>query len=98
MLAHRNRWLVALSGVGIHLSLTNEYQERWPWAPVLPREQVPTLYNPDGLAWSSTPEVQDHVDPREAQLEFEAQIAKAIAAGIEPTHVDSHMATYYVVG
>ena len=82
-------------GFGIHLVLTNEYQENYPWKPVLPQEEVPTLYNGKGLMWEKISEVEKNVDPRHAALEFEAQIEKALRLGIQPTHLDSHMGTAY---
>ena len=45
-------------GIGIHLTLNNEYQERFPWAPVLSQEAVPSLYNNDSLAWEKVSEVE----------------------------------------
>ncbi len=82
-------------GFGLHLMLTNEYQEEFPWAPVLPQDQVPTLYNEKGLSWEKIFQVEKNVDPREAAMEFEAQLLKALSFGIPITHIDSHMGTYY---
>ena len=82
-------------GFGIHLMLTNEYQARYPWAPVLPKSQVPSLYNDQGLAWEKIREVEQFVNPDHAKLEFIAQIQTALDAGIDVTHIDSHMGTYY---
>ncbi|NQX90470.1 MAG: ChbG/HpnK family deacetylase [Halioglobus sp.] len=82
-------------GVGIHLMLTNEYQELYPWAPVLSREEVPSLYNEAGLAWEKISDIQLHANPDEVAKEFRAQIQKALDAGINLTHIDSHMGTYY---
>ncbi len=83
-------------GFGVHLSLTNEYQLRYPWSPVLPKEQVPSLYNAKGLAWEKISEVMQFVNPEEVKKEFIAQIQKAMDAGIKVDHIDSHMGTYYV--
>lgn len=83
-------------GIGIHLTLNNEYQERFPWAPVLPYDIVPSLYNADSLAWEKVSEVVKYANPKQVQLEFEAQIEKAIKLGINPTHIDSHMGTIYL--
>jgi predicted glycoside hydrolase/deacetylase ChbG (UPF0249 family) len=82
-------------GIGIHLTLTNEYQQGYPWKPVLSAQQVPSLYNAKGLAWEKISEVETFVDPAHAALEFEAQIAKALRLGIALTHIDSHMGTAY---
>src|SRR6266496_5537007 len=36
-----------------------------------------------------------HIDAKEAEAEIRAQIARAKALGIQPTHLDSHMGTLY---
>ncbi len=82
-------------GIGIHLTLTNEYQDTYPWKPVLPKDIVPSLYNSKGLAWEKIEEVVKYANPKEVALEFDAQIRKAIANGIDPSHLDSHMGTMY---
>lgn len=82
-------------GIGVHLMLTNEYQDRYPWKPVLSKEIVPSLYNTKDLAWATIEEVQLHANPKEVYLEFEAQIQKAMALGIAVSHLDSHMGTMY---
>src|SRR3712207_8416663 len=38
---------------------------------------------------------RSHIDVREAEAEIRAQIARARAFGIRPTHLDSHMRTLY---
>ena len=82
-------------GFGIHLWITSSFQEAHPWKTVLPRKLVPTLYNKKGFPRSRDVDVDRNVDPREAALEFEAQIKKALSYGIPLTHIDSHMGTYY---
>lgn len=82
-------------GIGIHLALTNEYQQAYPWTPVLPKETVPSLYNEKGLSWEKISEVEVNVDPVDAEKEFEAQVKKALRLGIRLTHIDSHMGTLY---
>lgn len=82
-------------GFGVHLMLTNEYQHRYPWAPVLPEQEVPSLYNKEGLAWAKITEIEMFANPIDVEREFVAQIQKAIDAGIDVDHIDSHMGTYY---
>lgn len=82
-------------GFGLHLMLTNEYQDTFPWGPVLTQNQVPTLYNDKGLSWEKISQVEKYVDPKEAAIEFEAQLLKALSFGIPITHIDSHMGAYY---
>jgi hypothetical protein len=82
-------------GFGVHLMLTNEYQHGFPWSPVLPIETVPSLYNDKGLAWEKITDVETSANPLDVKKEFIAQIQKAMDAGINVDHIDSHMGTYY---
>jgi predicted glycoside hydrolase/deacetylase ChbG (UPF0249 family) len=76
--------------LGVHLTLTSEW-ERYKWGPVLGRRAVPSLVDARGYLWSDVPEVfaNDRLD--EAEEELQAQIEKALAAGLDVTHLDSHM-------
>lgn len=77
---------------GIHLTHTAEWKF-YRWGPVAPREQVPGLVDPAGCLWPSVEEVYAHATPEEALVEGRAQIRKALAAGVDVTHLDSHMGT-----
>lgn len=77
---------------GVHLCHTAEWKH-YRWGPVAPREQTPSLVDPDGCLWRSVQEVYAHSSPDEALTEGRAQIKKALAAGIDLTHLDSHMGT-----
>jgi len=77
---------------GVHLTHTSEWQF-YRWGPVAPRDAVPGLVDPDGYLWRSVPEVYAHATPEEALTEARAQIRKALAAGVDVTHLDSHMGT-----
>ena len=77
---------------GIHLCHTCEWKS-YRWGPVAPREQVPGLVDPAGCLWPSVEEVYAHAKPEEALAEGRAQIQKALAAGMDISHLDSHMGT-----
>ncbi|WP_236822596.1 polysaccharide deacetylase family protein [Andreprevotia sp. IGB-42] len=77
--------------VGVHLTLTNEWQEKQPWGAVLPKSEVPSLYNDQGNLWASVDELVKHAKPEEVKREILAQIAKVQAAGLTVTHLDGHM-------
>lgn len=77
---------------GVHLCHTSEWG-RYRWGPIAPREQVPSLIDPEGYLWRSVPEVYTNATPAEALIEGRAQIRRALAAGIDVTHLDSHMGT-----
>jgi predicted glycoside hydrolase/deacetylase ChbG (UPF0249 family) len=77
---------------GVHLCHTAEWK-LYRWGPVAPREQVPGLIDPQGCLWPSVEQVYAHSSPDEALREGRAQIQKALAAGVDVTHLDSHMGT-----
>jgi predicted glycoside hydrolase/deacetylase ChbG (UPF0249 family) len=56
---------------------------------------VPSLYDADGFFPHRTDTVAARAKPDEVERELRAQIERAYALGIEPTHVDSHMAALF---
>lgn len=77
--------------LGLHLTLTSEWNQ-YRWGPVS-RQNVSGLLDPNGFFFSDTPPVFKNAKPAEVEAEIRAQIDKARKAGINPTHVDSHMGT-----
>lgn len=77
-------------GVGVHLTLTSEWP-RYRWRPLSPRDQVQGLCHPDGFLWPRSEDVQRHATPEEVFAECRAQVEQALAWGLSPTHLDSHM-------
>ncbi len=77
---------------GVHLTHTAEWRF-YRWGPVAPRDQVPGLVDPEGYLWRSVQEVYAHATPEQALIEGRAQIRRALAAGVDVTHLDSHMGT-----
>ena len=75
---------------GLHLVQTSEWQT-FRWGPVASKSAVPSLIDPDGYFWHETPDVYKHSTPEAAEIEARAQIKMALAAGIDVTHLDSHM-------
>jgi YdjC-like protein len=51
--------------------------------------------NPAGTFYSTTEQAAAHARPAEAEIEFRAQIERAMAVGIHPTHLDSYMGTAF---
>ncbi len=73
---------------GMHLTLTAE-RVYYRWGPVAPRDRVPSLIDENGYFrhdWAPG----FHIDPKDAETELRAQIDRAYAMGIRPTHLDSH--------
>jgi len=78
--------------LGVHLTLTAEW-DSYKWGPVSARHTVPTLVDERGYLWQTVAQVYEHARLDEAERELRAQIEKALAAGIDVTHLDSHMGT-----
>ena len=80
--------------LGLHLTLTSEWTPLR-WGPVSPRDRVSSLLDKDGYFNLTESEAAAKADPKQVEMEILAQIEKARALGIQPTHLDSHMGTLY---
>jgi hypothetical protein len=80
--------------LGLHLTLTSEWKN-YRWGPVASKDQVPSLLGATGYLYPDTPQAVGALKPAEVEREIRAQIDRAIALGIHPTHVDSHMGTLF---
>jgi predicted glycoside hydrolase/deacetylase ChbG (UPF0249 family) len=78
--------------LGVHLTLNAEYAT-YRWGPV--RADVPGLVSPDGGMWRTTAEAVANATVEEVDRELRAQIDLALEAGIDVTHLDSHMGTVF---
>ncbi len=81
--------------VGVHLTLTSEWRN-YRWYPVSGAQAVPSLVDEHGYLWRSVLDVMQHATPDDVEAEIRAQIKKAMAMGIKPTHLDSHMGTLFL--
>jgi len=80
--------------LGLHLTLTSEWKvDRW--GPVESTDKVTSLLDPSGYLWPETLPAARNLKPEEAEREIRAQIDRAIALGIHPTHLDSHMGALF---
>ena len=79
---------------GVHLTLTCEWKN-YKFGPVLPISKVPSLVNEAGFFYRSREELRRNATTEDIKKELKAQIEKAYAFGLNPTHIDSHM---YSVG
>jgi len=78
--------------MGVHATLNAEW-ESYRWGPVSTRDQASGLMDADGYFHQWHPAVYQNAKPEAVEKEVNAQIEKALAAGIDATHVDSHMGT-----
>ena len=78
--------------MGVHATLNAEW-ESYRWGPVSTREAGSGLMDADGYFNQWHQAVYDNAKPEAVAVEVNAQIERALAAGIDVTHVDSHMGT-----
>jgi predicted glycoside hydrolase/deacetylase ChbG (UPF0249 family) len=80
--------------LGLHLTLTSEW-ETYRWATVESKDKVPSLLDSAGTLPSDDAPVATNAKPDEVERELRAQVEHALALGIRPTHLDSHMGALF---
>ena len=76
--------------LGVHLTLTSE----WPhyrWGPLTTVSRASGLIDDQGCFPRNCLELRPRLQPEAAEIEFRAPIDRALAAGIDVTHLDTHM-------
>jgi predicted glycoside hydrolase/deacetylase ChbG (UPF0249 family) len=73
---------------GLHLTLTSE-RTFYRWGPVASRDKIATLLDATGYFRQDWTE-STVIDPAQVEIELRAQIDRAYAMGLKPTHLDSH--------
>jgi predicted glycoside hydrolase/deacetylase ChbG (UPF0249 family) len=81
---------VAGIDIGVHATLTCEWMV-YRWGPLSTLEPAAGLTDADGYFPQTTAGITGQVTPEAALAETRAQIERALAAGIDVTHIDSHM-------
>jgi hypothetical protein len=76
--------------LGIHLALTSEWTT-YRWGPVSSRQNVPSLLDQDGYLPLTTQYVGTHAKMNDVEAETHAQVDKAKSAGVNFSHLDTHM-------
>lgn len=75
--------------VGVHLTLTSEW-DTYRWGPLSTRDPASGLLDEDGYFYRNQDQWRS-VDPQAVRVEVEAQVDRAVAAGLDVTHLDCHM-------
>jgi hypothetical protein len=76
--------------LGVHVTLTSEW-ETYRWGPISTSDPASGLIDSDGYFFPSSEEVQKNGKPEVVRIEIQAQIERAVSAGIQPSHIDTHM-------
>jgi chitin disaccharide deacetylase len=76
--------------LGVHLTLNAEHRH-YRWRPVAHHSAAAGLTDDDGYMWPTVGELQRHAQPEAVEVEWRAQIDRALAAGVDVTHLDAHM-------
>lgn len=80
--------------LGLHLTLTSEW-ETYRWGTVAPAAEVSTLLDSVGTLARDTRPVAERAAPDQVERELRAQVERALALGLRPTHLDSHMGALF---
>lgn len=76
--------------IGVHATLTAEHPA-YRWGPISTRDPASGLLDDEGYLHRTTQAVIDAGDVAAVAAEHLAQMDRALAAGIDVTHIDSHM-------
>lgn len=84
--------LLATRGLdlGVHLTLTAEKQY-YKWGPLTRPTAAAGLSDDNGFFFPDVSTVRRNAHPDAVEAEFRAQIERALAVGIDVTHLDAHM-------
>jgi hypothetical protein len=80
--------------IGVHLTLTSEW-DHFRWGPVSDADTDTGMLDEEGYFFRDNDPFQEGADLPAVQREVVAQINRALSAGIDVTHIDSHMASLF---
>jgi predicted glycoside hydrolase/deacetylase ChbG (UPF0249 family) len=80
--------------LGLHLTVTAEW-ETYRWGSIAPSDKVRSLLDSAGVFPNSEQKVGAKATAADVERELRAQVDRAIAVGIQPTHLDTHMGALF---
>ena len=80
--------------MGVHLTLNCEW-DSYRWGPISTGDPASGLLDGEGYFHRREPAAQTGADLGAVEVELRAQIERALAAGIDVTHIDTHMLTLF---
>ncbi len=78
--------------MGVHLTVNCEWAA-YRWGPLSTRDPASGLLDAEGYLHARPRATWERADPAAVAAEIEAQMRRALEAGIDATHVDTHMGT-----
>jgi len=81
-----------LMDMGVHATLNSEW-DAYRWAPISTRDPQSGLLDKDGYFHHGQDAVYENATEEAVATELNAQVIRALTAGIDVTHIDTHMAT-----
>ncbi len=76
--------------IGVHLTLNSEY-EHYRWRPISTCDPASGLLDADGFQPRTVEALHGQMSAQAAVVELRAQMECALAAGLDVTHIDTHM-------
>jgi predicted glycoside hydrolase/deacetylase ChbG (UPF0249 family) len=81
-----------LMDMGVHATLNSEW-DAYRWAPISTRDPQSGLLDEDGYFHQWRDAVYENATESAVEAEVNGQVERALAAGIDVTHIDTHMGT-----
>jgi chitin disaccharide deacetylase len=73
------------------ISHLNSEWKTYRWGTVESKDKVASLLDSAATLWIETGQFAANAKPEEVEREIRAQVERAVAMGIHPTHLDTHM-------
>lgn len=80
--------------MGVHLTVNSEWVH-YRWGPLSTRDPASGLLDGAGFFHARAYGIEDHADLSALRQELRMQVERALADGIDVTHVDTHMLTLF---